>query len=135
MITRATMTAFGVLLLGPPGAAPAAAEPAPMAASQENASPAPLPAVELPINLERVKRQLAVLPSSEEARSRLKLDFYVNVYARAPRIDPLEGFDLHTGLVPHGAPSHAEMMRQWTPRGFDTPVADLGSVLGWILGR
>ena len=131
MITRATMTtALAVLLFGPPGAARSAS-----AASQDGSRPAPLPAVELPINLERVRRQLEALPSSEEARSRLKLEFYVNVYARAPQFDPLEGFDIHTGLVPHGTPSHAEMMRQGTPRGFDVPVADLGSVLGWITGR
>jgi hypothetical protein len=135
MITRATMTALAVLLLGPPGAAPAAARPAPAAASQEGGLPAPLPAIELPINLERVKRQLEALPGSEEARSRLKLEFYINVYARAPRFDPLEGFDIHTGLVPYGAPSHAEMMRQWAPRGFDVPVANLGPILGWIIGR
>lgn len=134
MITRATTT-LAVLLYGAPGAVSATAGPAPAPAVQESAPPVPLPAVELPINLERVKRQLEVLPSSEEARSRLKLEFYVNVYARAPRIDPLAGFDIHTGLVPHGAPSHADMMRQWTPQGLDVPVADLGSVIGWVLGR
>ena len=127
MITRAAPTAIADLLLGPPPVA---------AGSGQEADPAaPLPAVELPINLERVKRGLEALPSSEEARSRLKLEFYVNVYARAPRIDPLEGFDIHRGLVPYGAPSHAEMMRQWTPQGLDVPVADLGSVLGGIIGR
>ena len=127
MISR-TAAALAVLLLGPAPAAPAERP-------QEAGPPAPLPAVELPINLERVKRRLEVLPSIEEARSRLKIEFYVNVYARAPEIDPLEGFDIHTGLVPFGSPSHADMMRQWTPAGFDVPAADLGSVLGWVLGR
>ena len=96
---------------------------------------APLPAVELPVNLERLKRRLAALPSAEDERTRLKLNFYVDVYGRAPRIDPLEGFDIHTGLVPHGGPSHADMMSQWTPEGFNVPVADLGSVLGWFFNR
>ena len=126
MITRAT-TALAVLLLGPPAAAPVA--------GQEGSTPPPLPAVELPINLERVKRGLEVLPSSEEARSRLKLDFYVNVYGRTPRINPLEGFDLHTGLIPFGSPTHADMMNHMTPAGFGVPVADFGSLLGWIVGR
>ena len=126
MLKRAT-TAIAVLLLVPPLAAPAA--------GQEGSPPATLPAVELPINLARVKRGLEVLPSSEEARSRLKLDFYVNVYARAPRINPLEGFDLHTGLIPFGGPTHADMMNHWTPAGFGVPVADFGSLLGWIVGR
>ena len=126
MLKRAT-TAIAVLLLVPPLAAPAA--------GQEGSPPATLPAVELPINLARVKRGLEVLLSSEEARSRLKLDFYVDVYGRAPQFNPLEGFDLHTGLVPFGSPSHADMMSHWTPQGFGVPVADLGSVLGWIVGR
>lgn len=127
MNARATMTAIAVLLLGPVSGA--------AGQDRETGPPAPLPAVELPIDLERVKRGLQTLPSSEEARSRLKLEFYVNVYARAPQYDPLEGFDIHTGLVPHGGPTHAEMMRQWTPAGFDAPVADFTPILGWILGR
>lgn len=136
MLTRATTAAaVAALLLGPTATAPAAAGPAMPAAGQENGPREPLPAVELPINLERVKRGLEALPSSEEARGRLKIEFYVNVYARAPQFDPLEGFDIHTGLVPHGGPTHADMMRQWTPAGFDVPVANLTPVLGWIFGR
>ena len=127
MNARATMTAIAVLLLGPPATA--------AGQDRETDPPAPLPAVELPINLERVKRGLETLPSREEARSRLRLEFYVNVYARAPQYDPLEGFDIHTGLVPHGSPTHADMMRQWTPAGFDVPVADFTPILGWIVGR
>ena len=37
----------------------------------------PLPAVELAVNLERLKQRLAELPESDEERSLLKLDYYV----------------------------------------------------------
>ena len=107
---------------------------APAVAAQEVAAE-PLPAVELPVNLERLKRKLATLPATDEARSILKLNFYLEVYARAPRNNPLLGFDLHTGPVPFGGPSHADMRDLWTPEEFSAPVADLGSLLGWILKR
>ena len=96
---------------------------------------APLPAVELPVNLERVKQKLAALPATDEERSLLKLNFYVEVYGSAPRINLLEGFNLHTGPVPFGGPSHADLRNLWTPEEFRAHAVDLASVLGWILRR
>ena len=87
-------------------------------------------AVELPINLERLKQRLAALPTDDDERPLIR--FYVEVYGQAPRVNPLLGFDLHTGPVNHGAPTHAEMLRQWTPEEFRTPVADLGSLFNWL---
>ncbi|MBQ02949.1 MAG: hypothetical protein FI737_14845 [SAR202 cluster bacterium] len=104
-------------------------------AAPQEGTVAPLQAVELPVNLERLKRKLAALPATDEERSLLKLNFYLEVYARAPRINPLEGFDIHTGPVPFGGPSDTDMRALWTPREFSTPAADLGSVLGWIFKR
>tara|TARA_B100000029_G_scaffold101412_2_gene91695 strand:- start:96 stop:467 length:372 start_codon:yes stop_codon:yes gene_type:complete len=95
----------------------------------------PLPSVELAVNLERMKRRLADIPASEEERSLLKLDYYVSVYGRAPAINVLEGFDLHNGPVPFGPPTHDDFQALWTPEGFDAPVADLTSILGWLLKR
>ena len=113
--------------------------PSPLApvdiAAQQVAEPALLPAVELPVNLERLKRKLAVLPATDEGRSRLRLAFYLDVYGRAPRFNPLEGFDIHTGPVPFGAPSHADLRALWTPEAFRAPVVDLTSVFGWIFKR
>ena len=127
MTTRVTVVLLLAVLLSP--------LPAWSAARQEVGERPLLQAVELPVNLERLKRKLAALPASEEGRSLLKLNFYVEVYGRAPRIDPLEGFDIHTGPVPYGPPTHADMLRLWTPEEFSAPAADLGSVLGWIFNR
>ena len=124
MTRRAIVSLLTVLLLSPLAPVHAAAQ-----------DDAPLAAVELPVNLERLKRKLAALPASDEERSLLKLSFYVDVYGRAPRFDPLEGFDIHTGPVPFGGPSHADLRSLWTPEAFSAPAADLTSVLGWLFQR
>ena len=101
--------------------------------TQEPLEPQPLPAVELPVNLQRLKQRLAALPSRDEDRSLLKLNFYVEVYGRAPEINPLEGFDLHSGPVPYGPPSHATMLRQMSPVAYQSGSS--GAVLGWSRSR
>ncbi|MDP6581560.1 MAG: hypothetical protein QF681_12970 [Vicinamibacterales bacterium] len=126
MTRRAIVSAVTILLVS---------QFLPVNAAPQEVAVDPLPAVELPVNLERLKRKLAALPATDEERSLLKLNFYLEVYARAPRINPLEGFDIHTGPVPFGGPSDADMRALWTPREFSTPAADLGSVLGWIFKR
>ena len=108
---------------------------APATAAAQKDDQAPLPAVELPVNLERLKQKLAALPATDEERSFLKLNFYLAVYGSAPRINPLAGFDIHTGPVPFGVPSDADLRSLWTPKEFSAPAADLGSVLGWIFNR
>jgi len=105
------------------------------AAAQDPGASDPLPSVDLPVNLERMKRQLATLPDSDAERSLLRLDFYISVYGRAPAINPLEGFDLHNGPVPFGAPTRDDLQALWTPEEFSAPVADLTKVLGWLLRR
>lgn len=126
MTQRTIVYLLAVVLLGPLVPAEAAAQ---------KVNDAPLPAVELPVNLQRLKRKLAALPATDAERSILKLNFYLEVYGRAPRINPLDGFDIHTGPVPIGGPSHADMRELWTPQEFSTPAADLSSVIGWIFNR
>ena len=124
MTWHAVVSLLTVLLLGPL---------APLHAAAQDADDALPPVVS--VNLERVKRELVALPATDDQRSLLKLNFYIEVYARAPRFDPLQGFDIHTGVVPFGGPSHADMRDLWTPEEFSAPAADLGSVLGWLLKR
>ena len=126
MTQRAIVSLLTVLLLSPLATAEA---------SQQDIDGAPLPAVEVLVNLERVKRKLAALPATGEKRSILKLSYYLEVYGRAPRLDLLQGFDRYNGPVPFGGPSHADMQALWTPKEFSAPVADLGSALDWLLKR
>jgi hypothetical protein len=74
-----------------------------------------LDAVELPVSLERIKRRLDKLPETEESRSLLRLNYYIDVYGRAPKINVFEDFDLHTGPIPYGVPSHYELLSAATP--------------------
>ena len=61
----------------------------------------------------------------------LRLSYYVEVYGRAPRINVMDGFDVHNGPVPYGAPSHADMIAVTTPIEFPSPAANIGNVIGW----
>ena len=42
-----------------------------------------------------------------------------------------ENFDIHAGPVPHGAPTHADMIAIATPLEFSTPAAITFDVIGW----
>ncbi len=90
----------------------------------------PLPAEELPVSLDRIKRQLDRLPPTHE-RSLLRLSYYIEVYGRLPRIDLVQGFDVHNGPVPYGVPTHAELLAVMSPREFRPAVAKLNSIIGW----
>ena len=126
MTQRATVSLLILLLLSPL---------APVRAAAQDGDAAPRSSVDLGINFERVKREVEALPSSDEERVLLQLNYYLTVYGRAPRINPLEGFDTITGPVPFGTPTHAAMRDLWTPEEFSTPAADLGSLFDWILKR
>ena len=120
MVTRAALIVLAMFAASP-------------GMAQNGHGPASVGTVELPINLERLKQRLAALPRDDDERP--LIEFYVEVYGQAPRVNPLLGFDLHSGPVNHGAPTHAEMMRQWTPEEFRTPVADLGALFNWLRKR
>ena len=91
----------------------------------------PPPAETLPVSLERIKRQLDRLPLMHDERSLLRLSYYIEVYGRLPRIDLVQGFDVHNGPVPFGAPTHAELLAVMSPREFRPAVAKLNSIIGW----
>ena len=76
-------------------------------------------------------RQLDRLPPNHEERSLLRLSSYIEVYGRLPRIDLVQGFDVHNGPVPYGAPTHAELLAVMSPRELRPAVATLNSIIGW----
>ena len=126
MTLRALVSLLTVLLLSPL---------APLQAAAQDADGAPRPPVELGINFERVKRKLAALPAPDTKRLLLELNFHLDVYGRAPRLNLLEGFDIDIGPVPFGTPTHAALRDLWTPEEFSAPVADLGSLFQWLFKR
>ena len=95
----------------------------------------PLPAEELSVSLERIKQKLAQLGPAQS--SLLRLDYYVQVYGRAPKIDVLQAFDVHSGPVPYGAPTHAELLSLILPPESPAPPLLLSpgiDIIGWISG-
>ena len=89
-------------------------------------------ASELPVSLDRIKRRMAeTAPAEEGRRGLLNLNFYVDVYARAPAIELLRNFDLDSETVSYGSPTHREMLEAATPREWRPRAISTGNLLGW----
>jgi hypothetical protein len=89
----------------------------------------------LPVNLERIQRQLQQA-TVRENQDGLNLSFFVDVYGRAPRIElwaPEQ--NLMTGPAPYGAPTHRQILEQITPQEFRAPAADFSSLFRWIADK
>src|SRR6185436_13199979 len=86
----------------------------------------------LPINLERIQRQLRQTTVREE-RDGLNLRYIVDVYGRAPRIELFTKEDnLRFGQAPYGAPTHQDMLNIMTPQEFSAPAANMGNLFNWL---
>ncbi len=112
------------------GALPGRLQAGPRPQASTGGNPDLLRAEELPVSLARIRRKLAQAPPSHA--SLLRLDLYVEVVGKAPAFHIFEGFDLHTGPVPYGAPTHSDMIRHVTPEEFRTPGISLAPVLTLI---
>ena len=125
---RPTLFSFAVAL-GIGLAAPVAA------AAQEPDAETAVEAVDasaLPVSLERIKRRLAATERTQEGRrGLLNLNFYVDVYARAPAIELLRDFDLDSETVSYGSPTHREMLEAATPREWRPRAISTGNLFGW----
>ena len=103
--------------------------------AQDRSDQATLEAEELGVSLARIKHRLEQLPDDEEARSLLRLNFYVEVYGRTPQLHYFQGFDLHNSPIPHGPPTHDQLlsvMRSGDPQ-LRPPAINLNNVIGWAL--
>jgi hypothetical protein len=112
-----------------PPAPPAAASPPPQRTSGDSE-------VNLPVSLERIRRQLI----HQAARSRndshgLDIRYYVEVYGHAPQIQIFTPeTDLVHGPVPYGGMTHQEFLNLVTPQEFRAPAADL-TMLPMLLAK
>ena len=89
--------------------------------AQETTEESSLKADDLPISIERIKRQLERLQADDNERSILRLDYYIEVYGRAPRINVIQNFDIYNGPVRYGTPLHTELRSITTPPELRTP--------------
>jgi hypothetical protein len=97
-------------------------KPATKPEGAQSAAKAP-PSSELPVSLVRIRRKLAQAPASKS--DGLKLEYYVEVYGKSPRLDFLAEFDATSGAVQYGSPTHREFLDLVTPQEFKSPPADL----------
>ena len=89
----------------------------------------------LPINVERIHRQLRQTTVREE-RDGLNLRYIIDVYGQAPRLELFTKKDnLREGAVPYGAPTHQDMLNVMTPQEYRPPAADFTSLLRWFSGN
>jgi hypothetical protein len=89
----------------------------------------------LPINLEKIQRELRQ-SSEREERQGLNIRYIIDVYGEAPPLVFIgPEFDLNYGPVPQSAPTHREMIEHVTPKEYRAPPADLSALLRWLAER
>ena len=98
--------------------------------SGDDRGDAAIEASRLPVSLERIKRRLADLPERAGGANLLRLNTYIDVYARAPAIEFLQDFDVETGPLAYGAPTHDEMLEAATPREWRPRAIAIGTIFG-----
>ena len=110
---------------------PSGATPAAQAAS----GPAEVDASKLGVSMSRIQRGLRISEAREQTISTpLKLEYRVQVFGTAPRIDIIEDYDIGSNApMPYGAPTHAEFIQHWTPQAYRAPTAPVGALAGWAL--
>ncbi|MBI2833148.1 MAG: hypothetical protein HYX76_01815 [Acidobacteria bacterium] len=100
-----------------------------LAAGQARASSASLDGIRteaLGISVDRIRRKLAQTPPREISTvNGLRIEYYIDVYGKPYTLDVLKGFDLQTGAVQYGPPTHTEFLNLVTPQEFRAPAADM----------
>jgi hypothetical protein len=99
------------------------------AQAQEPAAPSePIDSTKIGVSLDRIKRELKQAEITEVSNDGRKVEFRVQVYGQAPRIDFFTNFPLDVGPVPYGGPTHREVVEFLTPkeyRGQTFPILGL----------
>ena len=125
--SRAAVTFVAMVALGAVAGADARAQ---------TSDDAGLTTGEIPISFDRVRRQLDRVLQAPASGRALRLNDYVEVYARLPALDLIEStFDLSEGPIPDGAPTRIEMLNAMTPREWRSQGVNLANVIGWTVRR
>ena len=108
-------------------------------AMAQDAQPAQDPAIDATkhgVDLSRIQRGLRLAETREKSSvDGLRLDFSIQVYGQAPRIEVLKGVDLFNGAVPGTAPSHSQMIEFWTPPIYRTPGLPISALAFWAANQ
>ncbi len=124
------MRGLAIVVLLMSHAAPALAQQQEPAPAQET-SPA-IDATKLGVSLPRIRKGLRTTESQEkQSGTGLRLEFRVQVFGQAPRIDILKDVDVLNGDAPNSAPTHRQIIEFLTPQIYRTPVMPLSVLAGW----
>ena len=86
----------------------------------------------LGVSLSRIQRGLFIAESREkQGGTAMHLEFNVQVYGQAPKIEVLKGVDLFNGAVPGTAPSHRQVIEHLTPQIYRTPTMPVSALAMW----
>jgi hypothetical protein len=101
-------------------------EPAQPAAVADNPT---IDATKLGVSLARIQKGLRTAEAREKSTADgLRLEFNVQVYGTAPRIDVIpDGEDLVFGPVPGSAPTHRQFIEHVTPQIYRTPTVPISA--------
>lgn len=109
------------------------ADPPPPDDKQPAAETATVDATKLGISISRIRQGLFIKESTRrDGLSPLHLEFQVQVYGQAPKIDVLKGADLFGGQVPGSAPTHNQMIDFWTPQQYSAPALPVSALMFWF---
>lgn len=109
---------------------------APVAAQEVPPPGSTIDATKLGVDLSRIQRGLRLAETKEKSAAHgLRLDFSIQVYGQAPRIEVLDGIDLFNGAVPGTAPSHRQMIEHWTPPIYRQPGLPISALAYWAASQ
>jgi hypothetical protein len=91
----------------------------------------------LGVSMSRIRNGLRSSESRQTAASTpLKLNYQIQVFGTAPRIDILRDFNIGQGApLSYGAPTHNDFITQWTPQAYRSPPVPLAAIAFWALGE
>ncbi len=106
-----------------------AQEPQPATPAPPAEATPPIDATKLGVSLSRIQKGLRTAEAREKSNADgLRLEFNVQVYGTAPRIDVIpEGTELVFGPVPGTAPSHGQFLEFVTPQIYRTPTVPISA--------
>jgi hypothetical protein len=102
-------------------------------ASAQDPPPVPqIDATRLGVDLTRIEKGLRVAETKDqEVKDGLRLEFNIQVFGTAPRMEFLKDVDLFNGHVPGTAPTHRQMIEYWTPAIYRQPVMPVSALAFW----
>ena len=118
------LTAFALVL--------ALAPPCTVQAQQQPDADPGIDSTKLGVSLDRIQRELDDHASTPaDGGAPLRLNVRVDVLGQAPAIEIFRGFNLKSGPVPRGGPTHTDMLDMLTPQEFSSPVVPFEAIALW----